>query len=248
MYNKTSILSRISRLLETEDDDSTRTSTQTRQQEAPAPLIGEISRKLPEITPEVLDKVWDKVGKPARTLGEGSYGVAVLMTDGSVLKFTQDRDEAATASYILKQRLRHPNLINIHGVWQITNDVYLVHMDLVEEVPTGIKTELTRIYKEIRRQDERFKSRPTWEMTDFLIAAYKKHPDKHIQELAGFLEDMKKHGIYLPDVKGSNVGMQNGHVVVFDPGVSRAPTSGSIRKLESLNRTFGSLADFLGVD
>jgi len=167
-----------------------------------------------------------KFGTPKAFLGSGEYANAWGLQDGSVLKVTEDGSDANAASYWIGKR--HANIAPIYGVWQYANRFYIIHMHYAEPLPKPLAKEMNRIERELGDDDDNFED----------LAAKSKVP--LVSELGQFVLDYRSRGISYDDLHPGNVGFLNGHIVLFDLGLSSSPAR-SIPRLEVLAGKLDSL-------
>lgn len=183
-------------------------------------------------------------------LGTGLFGTASLMETGQVLKLTTDRMEVDTAGEITGDELRH--VAHIFDAMMVRR-LKVPHYKLQREVPVGIVISeyltpwtsllefvdqadiLTAEVRAIQRETgvaagyfetlPPSKQRPMLrEASESLVRVLRGQGYPGIDEVADGVEELSALGIYIVDVHGRNVGVDEmGVTKIFDLGLSSAP-------------------------
>lgn len=155
-----------------------------------------------------------------KELGSGAWGDAFLTSNGKVLKFTTDEDEAIAAKYLKDKPLNHVANVDEILYLIINNGEYLssCYAIIKEFVPFDdeLKDILNRVYITGAVQNfnsERFIERAIEENTNI-------NEDK-IRQLASMCEEWKSAGFKTIDAHRGNIGLtSNGTVKLFDFGAN----------------------------
>ncbi len=178
-------------------------------------------------------------------VGAGDHAAAFVTDRGTVVKISDDDQEAALWHKLRRQKL--PGLIQSYGVWRLASrrvgsyDVYLIH---VEYAPEPIDSGLAALIDDITELATRRTSREnrknlqtkwlTWSRSQQEQAARNVAAHHYIEAFKhGAREDHRllpivrflivlfhEYGTHLPDFQEGNFRIdKNGNVVIVDPSV-----------------------------
>lgn len=195
---------------------------------------------------EVTRKIVARVGEePITVLGQGQCGVAYGLPSGKVLKVTSDEGELL-AMNLLKGR-RHPSIVQVFDVFRVAlqNSKKTVGVILREAVDgtisdAGIYQNLGRLLMEtvVHASDlydvRKRKVSPRqalWEAMIFFAKAIEDRAEEDLKPweqrllpgIARGIEELHKLGIYMLDLKATNIGLIDQEPVLFDISKASVP-------------------------
>jgi hypothetical protein len=206
-------------------------------------LVGEITRI-----------VKDNLGLyEGELLGDGSYGTAIDIGEGRVLKLTTDPEEVATSAALVGRDLVH--VARIDGAYWL-DDIYVIHplsnievrigavilekLDRVGFENTDDQHILNIVVNDIKKEfqvwpnnleavsretaRQRLK-RASEAIVGNLRAAVDDAASADVGEIADGVDELRALGIYIVDVHSRNIGFseEDGVYKIFDVGVSSSP-------------------------
>lgn len=132
--------------------------------------------------------------KLVKTVGFGGNGAAYLTSKGTKLKFTFNENEY----YFAKRSVGKdaPYMANYFLAENINDDIFVIEMEFLKALPSGMKTKLAQMFDALRKHDDNY--------------------DKEIKNSVDFIKS--KIGVFANDLfNPDNYGIKNGHLATFDP-------------------------------
>jgi hypothetical protein len=194
----------------------------------------------PEITRLLLGSILDRAGKAAGTptpgidgiLGYGHHGTAYRLSNGTVLKVSDDTDEFKVMSIL--RNINHPNLVRVYDTFILylrARDSYVYKIKFIQKDFAGqtlrnmpqfhdIDLFLNEIGSEAEQRVGYHKDAMKWQITAFR-KAYRVLSGDEKTVMGGILaaaEALYKAKIYTIDIHGANIGMQGLKPILFDFG------------------------------
>jgi hypothetical protein len=166
--------------------------------------------------PETADR--EKREIEPQYFGSGQSGVAVLLKDGKVAKYTTVLEEAAVAKHQMEHEL--PCLVKVYDVQQIQSGFSNVFRIIQERVKplTWPEKLMADALRSFTAEPERY-----YIKRQELEEVYKEKPSqmRFLLEHDKFVECIKSHHITTEDAHMYNIGWNNeGRLVLFDMGGS----------------------------
>lgn len=184
--------------------------------------------------PEVLEKIAKRYG-PGKFLGRGSYGLAYLLEDRTVLKITLDEKEAHTSAGLVGKHLKNVvqffEVLKTPSIAGTGSDKYLIKQEYIPDaVSWAFEDYLGKIKTAVGYWDGGSQEKLMKRFAERMIEEPFK--DETLStDLAIALEELWTNGIVFLDLHGGNMGLKNGHLYVYDLGLSQSPARGQIEEL-----------------
>lgn len=175
------------------------------------------------VSDKLSDAVAKYLGAEVKTkLGSGHFGSAYLLTNGKVMKITDDAEEYATALTLKDKQYRH--IIKIFDAYKMATEreeFYVVIREYLEladklsdfELITDFEYSI-RGYFDGYRSDKSIRERSAKLKGRFPALA------DLIDQYFGVMEDCMRAGFKRLDIKWQNMGLKNGVLQLIDTGFS----------------------------
>lgn len=194
----------------------------------------------PDITRLLLDSILDRTGKAAGTptpeilevLGHGHHGTAYRLSNGNVLKVTDDNDEFKVMS--LLRNMNHPNLVKVYDTFILylkARDFYVYKIKFILKDFAGqtlrdmpqfhdIDLFLNQVGSEAEQRRCSIQDAMKWQITAFRKAHRALSGDEKtvMEGILSAAEALYKAKIYTIDIHGANIGIQDLRAGLFDFG------------------------------
>lgn len=192
-----------------------------------------------KLDPEELQKILQKFDFD-RYLGGGSYGIAFLLKDHTVLKITCDQTEGKAASFLVGKRLE--NVAEVYEVYRLPKSD--LHVIVMEYIPDSLADDdsfgeyLHEIILKVLYTPGVSKK----EKMILAIEYLREEPFDENSDMSNgvsyALEALEKAGVVWLDFHNGNMGMKGGRLYVYDIGQSQSP-GGQVKTLSKNERYSG---------
>lgn len=191
-------------------------------------------RKIEDFTDLYVDRVSKKLGyKVIKKLSSGSFGIAYLLNNDKVLKFTTDRNEYANSKSLVGKELEHfptyyyakeLKMDNQLKSDKLTN-VYIIVMDYIPRVDPkemecfndgGLEFfhDYLTMYGDIPSDDE-----ISDDMIEFPGNICYNLLKKYIPQIKTFRQEAQDNNIDFLEFHEDNMGVKNGKLIYYDIGL-----------------------------
>lgn len=133
--------------------------------------------------------------KVIKILGKGAAGVACLLSDNTVLKFTVDKSEAFNSKQVIGKKTKHLN--KIYAVYELISDEKIENDNDSDEYWIIFQDFIETIFLDIEKISEK--------------------------KLVKIEKELNKFGIYETDFHSSNFGIKDSKIIHFDFGKGEYP-------------------------